>query len=87
MNTAPIQFRSFSTMLSQQDISFLEAGIGYEFTQKQLLQRALISAGAIPDEYDGNRKLANLGTSLMQFLLTYLGYKASASRSRSYCAH
>lgn len=45
------------------------------------MQQVLISASAVEKNYHGNRKLANLCASLIEFLTTYLRYEAKISRS------
>lgn len=55
--------------------------IGYRFGSKRyLLLQALTAAGAVKADWDGNRKLAQLGTGLCEFLFLYLGYEAQVPR-------
>jgi dsRNA-specific ribonuclease len=69
-------------MATTQDVYFVEKRIGYEFMIKDTIKRALIAAGAAANNYDGNRKLSNLGTSLVEFLAIYIGFKAGISRGQ-----
>jgi hypothetical protein len=62
------------------NVSFVEKLIDYFFVNKSILRDALIAA--VEHENDGNRKLSNLGTSLVEFLTIYIGFRANKSRSR-----
>lgn len=44
------------------------------------LRKALTAAGAVEEEWDGNRKLAQFGTALTEFLLNYLAFEAGVTR-------
>lgn len=70
-------------MATTQAVSFIEASINYYFTRTDLLPLALTSAGATKENHDGNRKLANMGTALIHFLMFYIGFKADTSRSKN----
>ena len=63
-------------------IRMVEDIIGYRFKEKRHIASALTSAGAEEENYDGNRKLANLGTALIQFISVYIGFEANATRSK-----
>jgi len=43
--------------------------VGYNYSHANLVVQALTAAGADEANYDGNRKLAQLGESLIQFVL------------------
>jgi dsRNA-specific ribonuclease len=71
----------------------LQDNIGYRFTDAALLDLALTAAGAEGkkdgdqqerDKYDGNRKLAQLGDSLLPLVVRKKALREEkASRSRS----
>jgi dsRNA-specific ribonuclease len=68
-------------MATEEHAIVVEHAIGHSFQSKRsLLLQALTAAGAEEDNWDGNRKLAQLGTALTEFLLVYLGYEAQVSR-------
>jgi dsRNA-specific ribonuclease len=69
-------------MATTQNVRFVEERIGYVFVDKDTLRRALIAAGAEEENPDGNRKLANVGTSLVEFLTIYIGFEAGTTRGR-----
>ena len=70
-------------MATEQDAQMVEKIIGYTFQSKRnLLFQALTAAGAVEAEWEGNRKLAQFGTALTEFLFTYLGYEGQADRSK-----
>jgi len=70
----------------------LQDKIGYRFKDVALLDLALTAAGAEGDKegdkierekYDGNRKLAQLGDSLLQFIVLHKAlYEENAERSK-----
>ncbi|KAB2100012.1 hypothetical protein AG0111_0g11780 [Alternaria gaisen] len=60
----------------------IERIVGYEFRSRHDdLQKALRAAGAVEEDWDGNRKLAQLGTALSEFLLNYLAFEAGVTRA------
>jgi dsRNA-specific ribonuclease len=67
-------------MATEEHAVTVEGSIGYTFQSRSLLLQALTAAGAAEDNRDGNRKLAQLGTALTEFLLVYLGYEAQVTR-------
>jgi hypothetical protein len=70
-------------MATEQHAQMVENIIGYTFRCKRdLLFQALTAAGAVEAVWDGNRKLAQLGTALTEFLFVYLGYEVQADRSK-----
>lgn len=60
---------------------FVERLIDYRFHSIVNLIQALTAAGAEEGNHDGNRKLAQFGTSLIEFLLVFLNYEAASTRS------
>jgi hypothetical protein len=71
-------------MSTEQPLLLTENIIDYTFRKdRKLLLRALTAAGAVEEDWDGNRKLAQLGTGLTRFLLTHLAYEANADRGRT----
>jgi dsRNA-specific ribonuclease len=69
-------------MATETHVRTVEEMIGYRFREKRYLACALTAAGAEEENYDGNRKLANLGTALIQFISVYIGFEANATRSK-----
>lgn len=68
-------------MASPASVYAVENIIGYNFrSRRDLLLKALTAAGATQEDWDGNRKLAQFGTGLSEFLLNYLAYEAEATR-------
>ncbi|OWY53982.1 hypothetical protein AALT_g11689 [Alternaria alternata] len=60
----------------------IENIVGYKFRSRyDDLQKALRAAGAVEEDWDGNRKLAQLGTALSEFLLNYLAFEAGVTRA------
>ena len=60
----------------------LQLKIGYTFTDVSHLVQALTAAGAEEENYDGNRKLAQLGESVMQCIVLDKALTEGGSRSR-----
>ncbi|KAH8621356.1 hypothetical protein IG631_23991 [Alternaria alternata] len=61
----------------------IEKIVGYEFRSRHDdLQKALRAAGAVEEDWNGNRKLAQLGTALSEFLLNYLAFEAGVTRGK-----
>jgi dsRNA-specific ribonuclease len=52
-------------MAEENSILKLQEKIDYRFKKPVLLQTALLAAGANKQNYDGNRKLAQLGESML----------------------
>ncbi|GCB25539.1 hypothetical protein AAWM_08424 [Aspergillus awamori] len=61
-------------------IATLEKIIGHTFSVKHLIRLARTSAGANPDNYDGNRKLSQLGASLVDSVLAIIVFFIGGSR-------
>lgn len=61
----------------------VESKIGYEFNNKLLLFQALKCAGAEETDYDGNRRLSQLGAYLIDFLLMLVTYTARTTRGNN----
>ncbi len=57
--------------------------IGYTFNRIEYLEQALTAAGAEEENYDGNRKLAQLGESLLHCVVLDKALTDGLSRSRS----
>jgi hypothetical protein len=74
-----------SPMAGNEDIessmSRLQRAIGYQFEQKNILKLALTAAGAEETNYNGNRKLAQLGEALVESVLGDKAYSEGSSRS------
>ena len=63
-------------------IAQLQYTIGYQFVQPNLLTQALTAASVEETNYDGNRKLAQLGDSFIQSVLLDRAYSKGCSRSK-----
>ncbi|RDH26484.1 hypothetical protein BDQ94DRAFT_177759 [Aspergillus welwitschiae] len=61
-------------------VETLEQIIGHTFSLKHLIRLALTSAGANPDNYDGNRKLSQLGASVVDSVLAIIVFFIGGSR-------
>ncbi|KAI1957070.1 hypothetical protein LOZ58_005992 [Ophidiomyces ophidiicola] len=70
-------------MSSKASIGPVEDIIGYKFNSKHLLLKALTAAGSELNDYDGNRRLAQLGTALVEFFLVYIGYRQNIPRDHT----
>jgi hypothetical protein len=71
-------------MSSPVDAQAVERILGYEFRSgSKLLLEALTAAGSIEENWDGNRKLAQFGAGLSEFLLNYLAYEARLTRGET----
>jgi len=68
-------------MTSFASVQAIENIVGYKFRSRHDdLHKALRAAGAVEEDWDGNRKLAQLGTALSEFLLNYLAFEAGVTR-------
>jgi hypothetical protein len=66
-------------------VEAIENIIGYRFCSRHDdLLKALTAAGAVEEDWDGNRKLAQLGTALSEFLLSYLAFEAGVTRGENW---
>ncbi|OOG00878.1 hypothetical protein ASPCADRAFT_202711 [Aspergillus carbonarius ITEM 5010] len=61
-------------------VEALEQIIGHTFSLKPLIRLARTSAGANPDNYDGNRKLSQLGASVIDCVLAIIVFFTGGSR-------
>lgn len=69
-------------MDKENSITLLESSLGYHFKSPSLLEQALSAAGANEDNHDGNRKLAQLGESMLIAFLNDCAYDKGGSRSK-----
>ena len=67
-------------MATLNDLVEVQKIIDYDFKSVDLLELALTAAGADDKNHDGNRKLAQLGESLIEFLLSFNAFIAGFSR-------
>jgi hypothetical protein len=75
-------------MSSTVDAEAVQRILGYEFRSGyKLLLEALTAAGSIKENWDGNRKLAQFGTGISEFLLNYLAYEARLTRGETLFDH
>ncbi|KAH4042539.1 hypothetical protein HBH49_248420 [Parastagonospora nodorum] len=69
-------------MASSASAQAVENIIAYKFQSKHdFLPKALTAAGAVEEDWDGNRKLALFGSALSEFLLHYLAFEAGITRA------
>jgi hypothetical protein len=74
---------SLEAMTSSMSAQAVENIIGYKYrSRRDDLFKALTAAGAVEGDWDGNRKLAQLGTALSEFLLNYLAFEAGVTRGK-----
>lgn len=64
------------------DVEHVENVIGYKFRSKTLIFQALTAAGAEEENYDGCRKLSQIGASLVDVLLAVIVYGTGVDRSK-----
>lgn len=70
-------------MASISSAQAVENIISYNFQRgHDQLCRALTAAGVLEEDWDGNRKLAQFGTALSEFILNYLAFEAEATRGK-----
>lgn len=69
-------------MATNTGLTEVQAILEYNFTSIELLVRALTAAGADEKIYDGNRRMAQLGESLIELLLAENAYAAGFSRGK-----
>jgi len=69
-------------MATSVDVDRAEKIIGRPFKDKELITLALTAAGAEELNHDGNRKLALFGEQLLQFLISWSGFKNGATRGK-----
>ena len=75
-------------MASSATTQTVESIIGYRFCSRHdELHKALTAAGAVEEDWDGNRKLAQFGAALSEFLLSYLAFEARATRGEHQSTH
>lgn len=77
-----LKTRDIMEMMTEAHLQTVMGIIGYTFQFENYLSLALTAAGAEDDNYDGNRGLAQVGTSLIEFLLVFKGYDAKSVRSK-----
>lgn len=63
-------------------IQHVENVIKYNFKRKALISLALTAAGADENNYDGNRRLSQIGASLVDLLLAIIVYGTGVDRSK-----
>ena len=68
-------------MATDDDIFWVQLIIGYNFQRVEYLKLALTAAGADEKNHDGNRKLAQLGESLIESILLDNAYSERSLRS------
>lgn len=60
----------------------VEAVLDYRFKRTSLLSEALTAPGAENDQYDGNRRLSQLGLDVINLFLNLDGYTRKCERSK-----
>lgn len=71
-------------MVPEEKVRKLENIIRYNFVSKRFIHQALTAAGAENENYDGNRKLSQIGASLVDTILALIVYGTSASRGEGF---
>lgn len=71
-------------MAPEEHVKKIEYIIGYEFKSKQYIHEALTAAGAEDENYDGNRRLSQIGASLIDTILALIVYGTKASRGKGF---
>ena len=69
-------------MASDTTVSYLQHHIGYCFKEPNLLQQALTAAAVDETNYDGNRRLAQLGEAMIVATLQNAAFFKGISRSK-----
>lgn len=77
----------FINMATIEGLSEVQAIVEYNFRSINLLALALTAAGADDKIYDGNRKMAQLGESLVELLLADDAFTAGCSRGQPQSLH
>lgn len=67
-------------METDSDIGLIQTTIGYAFKNPNALAEALTAAGADGQNYDGNRRLAQLGDSVVRTVILDNAYTIGLSR-------
>ncbi|KAL8634913.1 MAG: hypothetical protein Q9226_009413 [Calogaya cf. arnoldii] len=67
-------------MIMRNDLAQVQIILDYRFSQFDNLELALTAAGADEGNHDGNRRMAQMGEKLIEFLLAEAAYAAGASR-------
>lgn len=70
-------------MGSSGDLEAVEKIINYQFKSKALLSEALTAAGADIEQYDGNRKLSEIGAYVIDFCVCLHGFENDAPRGKN----
>jgi dsRNA-specific ribonuclease len=70
-------------MATDTDINTVERVIEYRFKRRSLICQALTAAGAEEDNYDGNRKLSQIGASHVDVLLGVMLFDTGVGRCES----
>ncbi len=75
--------RTLPTMAMTRGLAEVQDVVEYRFRSISLLVLALTAAGADEKVYDGNRKMAQLGESLIELLLAENAFTAGCSRGEN----
>lgn len=67
-------------MIMRNDLAQVQNILDYRFSEFENLELALTAAGADEANHDGNRRMAQMGEKLIEFLLAEAAYAAGASR-------
>lgn len=70
-------------MAPHEHVRKVESIIGHAFYSDQLINQALLAAGAENENHDGNRKLSLIGINLVNTLVGVMVYVTGASRGES----
>lgn len=67
-------------MVPEENVRKAESIIGHTFVVKRYIHDALTAAGAEEENYEGNRKLSQVGDSLIDAILASIIYGTNATR-------
>lgn len=71
-------------MIPTEDIAVVENTIGYRFKSQALLAMALTAAGADDSNYQGNRRLAQIGIDTIGICISFEGFEEGTNPSKDH---
>lgn len=71
-------------MAPEEHIRNVEYIIGHNFASKRYIHQALTAAGAENENYDGNRRLSQIGASLIDTILSLIVYHTDTNRGKGF---
>lgn len=67
-------------MLARPEIQKIRDALGYQGLSESGILEALTAAGADNNNLDGNKRLAQMGTSLIEYQVIEMGYRTMMNR-------